>query len=533
VSSRFSTGKKRKREASFGGAAVAAAVVATPVVHAVESPVGDACTPPRFASLIEADKALDGDETALLPSSSRAPRGLKELYDLQPRKSSPQVFVNLQYEKQKRTPGPYMNFCKITRPRVVEENPALTLGAVSKELGARWRRLSDHAKAKYRDISPVVSPSTKATRDRENETVRVPNPEPSFKNAVASPVDLILNARFSGRKRAKNSLKGIAALVDVDGTQQTRNDPSASPPNNANESSEQWYVGGTAEKTSADEKPPVNRETDEDEDEDVDELIDPASPLLLDATARNCTDCRKRCKTQAELIVHMWHRHQIVAKDKVEVEGVFTDAAGLRALEGPSDVSKEPSDVSKQQQPGGDGSRWRKARDPVSSLVSVDDKRQKNLASIKTSTAEEEFAAALADFADEHVAPAAKTKNTTAGAAEKENRTHAVVAKTATPTNTAKRAISFEGVAGGVRATAVTPAVTTTPVGLTPGSVSNNAVFFATGVSSFRGKRVKKGRDAAGGAKTKTLIAAPSVGTDKNALGVHPKRSVMSMLGLD
>jgi hypothetical protein len=63
--------------------------------------------------------------------------------------------------------------------------------------------------------------------------------------------------------------------------------------------------------------------------------------------------------------------------------------------------------------------------------------------------------------------------------------------------------------------------------------VSNNAVFFATGVSSFRGKRVKKGRDAAGGAKTKTLIAAPSVGTDKNALGVHPKRSVMSMLGLD
>ena len=95
-------------------------------------------------------------------------------------------------------------------------------------------------------------------------------------------------------------------------------------------------TGPPRKKNKFQKKPPpaAPRRDNRNDDDEVDELIDPALPLLLDATARHCTECRKRCKTQAELIQHMWHGHQIEAKDKVEYEGVVTDAAGLRALEG-------------------------------------------------------------------------------------------------------------------------------------------------------------------------------------------------------
>jgi hypothetical protein len=51
--------------------------------------------------------------------------------------------------KKKREPGPYMVFCKKTRPKVVAENPDLSFGQVGKKLGEMWRELSDEEKKKY------------------------------------------------------------------------------------------------------------------------------------------------------------------------------------------------------------------------------------------------------------------------------------------------------------------------------------------------------------------------------------------------
>ena len=44
----------------------------------------------------------------------------------------------------------YMLFAKETRPIVKEENPTFTFGEIGKEMGARWRALSDEAKAAYK-----------------------------------------------------------------------------------------------------------------------------------------------------------------------------------------------------------------------------------------------------------------------------------------------------------------------------------------------------------------------------------------------
>jgi hypothetical protein len=44
----------------------------------------------------------------------------------------------------------YMAFAKEMRPKVLEENSGLTFGEVGKELGARWRALTDEQKAAYK-----------------------------------------------------------------------------------------------------------------------------------------------------------------------------------------------------------------------------------------------------------------------------------------------------------------------------------------------------------------------------------------------
>eukprot|EP00571_Detonula_confervacea_P014304 CAMPEP_0172301090 /NCGR_PEP_ID=MMETSP1058-20130122/3041_1 /TAXON_ID=83371 /ORGANISM="Detonula confervacea, Strain CCMP 353" /LENGTH=69 /DNA_ID=CAMNT_0013011087 /DNA_START=56 /DNA_END=265 /DNA_ORIENTATION=+ len=44
----------------------------------------------------------------------------------------------------------YMIFAKETRPTIKEELPDLTFGEVGKELGKRWRALTDDEKAAYK-----------------------------------------------------------------------------------------------------------------------------------------------------------------------------------------------------------------------------------------------------------------------------------------------------------------------------------------------------------------------------------------------
>ena len=46
--------------------------------------------------------------------------------------------------------SPYMAFCKETRSKIVAENPAFTFGEVGKELGKRWKALTDEQKESFR-----------------------------------------------------------------------------------------------------------------------------------------------------------------------------------------------------------------------------------------------------------------------------------------------------------------------------------------------------------------------------------------------
>ena len=43
-----------------------------------------------------------------------------------------------------------MLFAKETGPKVIPENPDMSFGEVGKELGARWRALTDAQKAEYK-----------------------------------------------------------------------------------------------------------------------------------------------------------------------------------------------------------------------------------------------------------------------------------------------------------------------------------------------------------------------------------------------
>lgn len=64
---------------------------------------------------------------------------------------SPPTTVHMtQTQTGKKKLSGYMVFAKEMRPKVVEENPDFTFGEVGKELGKRWRALSDEAKEEYK-----------------------------------------------------------------------------------------------------------------------------------------------------------------------------------------------------------------------------------------------------------------------------------------------------------------------------------------------------------------------------------------------
>ena len=45
--------------------------------------------------------------------------------------------------------SPYMKFCKKTRPKIIKEKANLSFTEIGKELGNRWRALSEAEKAKF------------------------------------------------------------------------------------------------------------------------------------------------------------------------------------------------------------------------------------------------------------------------------------------------------------------------------------------------------------------------------------------------
>ena len=81
------------------------------------------------------------------PTKKAAPKATKKITK-KPAKSPKKKVAK--EDKPKRAPGPYMLFCKAERPKIVAANPKFTFGEVGKELGAKWRGMSDAQKAKFK-----------------------------------------------------------------------------------------------------------------------------------------------------------------------------------------------------------------------------------------------------------------------------------------------------------------------------------------------------------------------------------------------
>ena len=78
---------------------------------------------------------------------SALPKATKKITKQPPKSPKKKVAKE---DKPKRAPGPYMLFCKAERPKIVAANPKFTFGEVGKELGAKWRGMSDAQKAKFK-----------------------------------------------------------------------------------------------------------------------------------------------------------------------------------------------------------------------------------------------------------------------------------------------------------------------------------------------------------------------------------------------
>ena len=90
------------------------------------------------------------------PTKKAAPKATKKITK-KPAKFPKKAKV-AKADKPKREPGPYMKFCKAERPKIVAANPMFTFGEIAKELGAKWRAMSEAQKAKF--TSPHASPSS-------------------------------------------------------------------------------------------------------------------------------------------------------------------------------------------------------------------------------------------------------------------------------------------------------------------------------------------------------------------------------------
>eukprot|EP00585_Thalassiosira_rotula_P009959 CAMPEP_0196158672 /NCGR_PEP_ID=MMETSP0910-20130528/45933_1 /TAXON_ID=49265 /ORGANISM="Thalassiosira rotula, Strain GSO102" /LENGTH=75 /DNA_ID=CAMNT_0041423581 /DNA_START=246 /DNA_END=473 /DNA_ORIENTATION=+ len=68
----------------------------------------------------------------------------------QTKKAAPKKAAPKKAKGGKKKLSNYMLFAKDTRPKIIEENPDLTFGEVGKELGKRWRALTDDEKAEWK-----------------------------------------------------------------------------------------------------------------------------------------------------------------------------------------------------------------------------------------------------------------------------------------------------------------------------------------------------------------------------------------------
>jgi structure-specific recognition protein 1 len=85
-----------------------------------------------------------------------APKVAKKITKSPAAKAAKKVKVAKE-DKPKRAPTAYLLFCKSQRAGIVDANPTFTFGEVGKELGSRWRGMSDAQKATFAAPSEQAS----------------------------------------------------------------------------------------------------------------------------------------------------------------------------------------------------------------------------------------------------------------------------------------------------------------------------------------------------------------------------------------
>jgi hypothetical protein len=85
---------------------------------------------------------------------SALPKATKKITKQPPKSPKKKVAKE---DKPKRAPTAYLLFCKSQRAGIVDANPTFTFGEVGKELGSRWRGMSDAQKATFAAPSEQAS----------------------------------------------------------------------------------------------------------------------------------------------------------------------------------------------------------------------------------------------------------------------------------------------------------------------------------------------------------------------------------------
>ena len=104
----------------------------------VERPQAQAAERPQ-AQNAERSQAQAAERSLALAQAAERPQ----------RARSVQPGREAERRKATRTPGPYMNFCKAERPKIVKANPGINFGETGAALGAAWHKLSDAQKAEW------------------------------------------------------------------------------------------------------------------------------------------------------------------------------------------------------------------------------------------------------------------------------------------------------------------------------------------------------------------------------------------------
>ena len=210
----------KARQDAMQATAVAATAVAT-AVGALNSQETRAVAQHTLGTLWRASRAF---EMRVRAYEATDPIAMAlEMPQAPPKKRGRPVGSKTRKEKRPYTPGPYVNFFKVVRPRIVKEIPGCSPQDAVKRLGEMWRGMSDDEKATYRlaarPVSPPVSPETNdgipgGSEGARNVVSSEPEPKILSKLEPEPELERIIDERVEAAKEADAETRKIMAQVE-------------------------------------------------------------------------------------------------------------------------------------------------------------------------------------------------------------------------------------------------------------------------------------------------------------------------------